>query len=531
MSAPSSPIPTPASAPAWTHFFLGGGDTRSRPGKRGRRGRSAARPRSGDRSGTVLGEQWELLRRLGQGGMGEVYEAFYRGDRRRYAVKILSPGHADDPVTTERFRHEFLALRQMQAPGVVEAHALYRDGKDHFYSMELLGGRDLAALSREGPLPALEVIDLGLQLCATLAEVHAHGVIHRDVKPNNIVRLEDGSVKLVDLGVGKLLPAFYAETEARTPPEKRLLTAPGIKLGTPGYVAPEAGLGGAPCPRADVFSLGVTLFRLATRRMPFPAGRPVSIGDEPRSAEELGVELAPALETVLHRAMITDPRHRLPSMKEFAEELDDARAELLAVTPLESESVRGDSSGVVAKSGMSQKPAVDSPRSSRGRWRRAGGPLILGIGLVIGALVPFVVSLLATQADEETLGTVDLATSLRAHVQDRLPASPRGHDSRADLGTVLIQPETSPAGAGMRTMGEALDEAAVDLRRCAALAGGLMILRYTTEAKAERFAEVKILGPVDASVERCVQTAVREQRFRPEDPQVFLLDYEGDSNE
>jgi len=249
----------------------------------------------------------------------------------------------------------------MQAPGVVEAHALYRDGEDHFYSMELLSGRDLAALSREGPLPALEVIDVGLQLCATLAEVHSHGVIHRDVKPNNIVRLDDGSVKLVDLGVGKLLPAFYAGTEARTPPEKRLLTAPGIKLGTPGYVAPEAGLGEPPCPRADVFSLGVTLFRLATRRMPFPAGRPVSIGDEPKSAEDLGVELEPALETVLRRAMLTDPRHRLPSMMKFAEELDDARAELLAVTPVEDEGAGDDLQDSRAKIALSQGTDVDPP--------------------------------------------------------------------------------------------------------------------------------------------------------------------------
>jgi len=331
MSAPS--ISTPAPLFRWTRSFLRAGKGESGPGlaRPGVAERDAPARVGGDRSGTVLAGQWELLRRLGRGGMGEVYEAFCRGDRRRYAVKVLAQEHAGDPTSVERFKHEFWALRQMAVPGLVEAHALYCDGGVHFYSMELLEGIDLAALGRVRRPSPIEVAEMGLQLCETLGMIHEKGVIHRDVKPGNIICLRSGGVKLVDLGIGKLLPAFYASSESRTPPEQRLQTSPGIKLGTPGFIAPEAGLGDPPTRLQDVFSLGVTLFRLATGRMPFPEGRPVAFGDEPRSASSMGVELPAMLEMTLRRSMITNPSHRIPSMGEFWQELDDARADILAM--------------------------------------------------------------------------------------------------------------------------------------------------------------------------------------------------------
>ncbi len=540
MTVPSSPL-LPA-APAWTNFFLGEDESCSRPGKSRRAGRQ--RCSADDRSGTVLADQWELLRRLGQGGMGEVYEAFYRGDRQRYAVKILSPRHRDEAVTRERFRHEYLALRQMGVAGVVEAHALYGEGDELFYSMELLAGQDLAALNRERSIPAIEVIDIGLQLCSTLGEIHAHGVIHRDVKPNNVVRLPDGRVKLVDLGIGKLLPAFYAEGEARTPPEKRLMTAPGIKLGTPGYVAPEAGLGEAPTPATDVFSLGVTLFRLATGRMPFPPGRPVNIGDEPRLAAELQVELPPALESVLRRAMITNPRHRLPSMSALAEELDLAREELLAVTPHERQGVTRSAPAPLSgiQSGPSSRPAYATRNRQIPPWLRNAG-LLLG-GLLLGALGSRLT--VNTSETEAMARSITLARVLQAqlddppestpalhapaHLRSDAPHSPPPTPRNADeeQAQASTNPTTSPTSP---TMSEVLDRAEPELQRCAKVAGGLMILRLATEANAGEFTELAPLGSSDERVEHCVRATLGGQRFKPEPQQVFLRDYQGDADE
>ncbi|MCA9638991.1 MAG: serine/threonine protein kinase, partial [Myxococcales bacterium] len=173
-----------------------------------------------------------------------------------------------DPVAITRFRHEFLALRQAEIPGLVRAHALYELDGEIFYSMELLQGRNLEAVIEDRPLPAARVVEIGIELTRILQGLHERGVIHRDIKPTNIVLLDDGNLRLVDLGLGKLLPPFYATSEGRTPPEERLQTTPGIRLGTPGYIAPEAGFGDPPAARQDVFSLGVTLFRLATRKMP-----------------------------------------------------------------------------------------------------------------------------------------------------------------------------------------------------------------------------------------------------------------------
>ena len=483
MSAPS--ISTPAPLFRWTRSFLRAGKGESGPGlarpglaRPGVAERDAPARVGGDRSGTVLAGQWELLRRLGRGGMGEVYEAFCRGDRRRYAVKVLAQEHAGDPTSVERFKHEFWALRQMAVPGLVEAHALYCDGGVHFYSMELLEGIDLAALGRVRRPSPIEVAEMGLQLCETLGMIHEKGVIHRDVKPGNIICLRSGGVKLVDLGIGKLLPAFYASSESRTPPEQRLQTSPGIKLGTPGFIAPEAGLGDPPTRLQDVFSLGVTLFRLATGRMPFPEGRPVAFGDEPRSASSMGVELPAMLEMTLRRSMITNPSHRIPSMGEFWQELDDARADILAMETSDQvageprsahsdpgapagpagsagpEAVDGkswagsqpsahsDSGAPVgsARSAASQLSARSDPGLSASAARNTASVAVVGrfwtgsqlalvisaavaFGIIIGIGVPVALSVDSLFEGQGQMSAVPLAEGLRRHVEQARPGA------------------------------------------------------------------------------------------------------------
>jgi len=289
----------------------------------------------GDRAGMVLGNL-ELLHRLGYGGMGEVYEALYRADRQRYAVKILSREHRDNPTMIKRFEHEFWALRRCKHPGIVRALFAGEVDGDRFYVMELLRGESLEAVLGRGRLEPERVARVGVQLSLALSALHTVGVLHRDLKPGNVLLLDergpDGAdqVRLIDLGIAKLLPRFYRDVELRTPPEKRLMTQAGARLGTPGYMAPEVGLGAAPSEAQDVFSLGVTLFRLATGRMPYSEVLPLEIGDEPRWAEDLGCPIPTALETVLRRAVDMDPKVRQPSMTRLCEELETVAEELAA---------------------------------------------------------------------------------------------------------------------------------------------------------------------------------------------------------
>ena len=357
------------------------------------------------RVGTVFAGDWEIKRRLGAGGMGEVFEALNRRDRRRYALKILSGAHAEKAGMVERFRHEFLALSKVRHPGIVRAHFSGVWEGEEWYSMELLRGASLEELCQRGPLGTMEVLEIGIELCAALEALHGRGVIHRDLKPANVMvlaeREEGRRVKLLDLGVAKLMPAFYADGEAATPPEARIQTQAGAPLGTPGYMAPEVFRGAAAAVGQDVFGLGVTLFRAATGRMPYSSGR-AGLEAEPRWSHEVGRSMSVALEMVLRRALAADPALRFQSIASFRDELERVKEELEA------------EDGVVA--GASGRAREDEGAAGTGRGRVVGAslrarepttPRGLGIfvaGVATGVLVTLAVYFAVGPGDEEARG-------------------------------------------------------------------------------------------------------------------------------
>ncbi len=317
---------------------------------------------AGDRIGTVFAGDWEIKRRLGSGGMGVVFEALNRRDRRRYALKILAGAHAERPGMVERFRHEFLALSRVRHPGIVRAHSSGCWEGEEWYSMELLRGTSLEERCKAEPLAGMEAVEIGIELCEALEALHAEGVIHRDLKPANVIVLatpEGGRrVKLLDLGVAKLMPTFYAEGEAATPPEERIQTQAGMPLGTPGYMAPEVFKGASAAEGQDVFGLGVTLFRAATGNMPFSTAR-IGIEEAPRWSHEMGKPMPVALEMVLRRALAVDPAARFRSMAAFRDELERVREEMAAVD------------GVVARRPRAESEAR-APESATGSRERRG---------------------------------------------------------------------------------------------------------------------------------------------------------------
>lgn len=342
-----------------------------------------------DRVGTVFAADWEIKRRLGAGGMGEVFEALNRRDRRRYALKILAGAHAGRAGIVERFRHEFLALSRVRHAGIVRAHSSGCWEGEEWYSMELLRGTSLEERCKAGPLAGGEVVEIGIELCEALAALHAEGVIHRDLKPANVIVLTEPEagrrVKLLDLGVAKLMPAFYAEGEAVTPPLGRLQTQAGMPLGTPGYMAPEVFMGASAAEGQDVFGLGVTLFRAATGRMPFSPGR-VALEEAPRWSHEVGRAMPVALELILRRALAVDPEARFPSMSAFRDELERVQEEMAAENGTRRSERSGPARAAARSEAGTQAAAARAARMPATKRQHGGaGVRVFLLGLACGA--------------------------------------------------------------------------------------------------------------------------------------------------
>lgn len=279
--------------------------------------------------GRTLGERYRILRRLGEGGMGTVYLCEHVHLHRRMAVKVLHEELARDPEIAERFRNEAVAASQIGGDHVVDVLDLGR-GEDgaFFYVMEALEGRSLGAVLREdGPLPVARALGLVAQVCRALSAAHARGVVHRDLKPDNVFVVvdDDGAerAKLLDFGISRIDPIGAG---AR-------LTRAGAIIGTPEYMSPEQASGGVVDHRADVYALGVLLYEVLTGALPLEGDTPLatlvahqSQMPKPPSARRAAIPLD--VDAVVLRALAKRPDDRFESMDAFAAELLRARARL-----------------------------------------------------------------------------------------------------------------------------------------------------------------------------------------------------------
>jgi formylglycine-generating enzyme required for sulfatase activity len=212
--------------------------------------------------------RYRVLRLLGRGGMGNVYLAEHRHMGRLVALKVIDPSILDNPAAVRRFRQEVKAAAQLSHPNVVQAHDAEEAGGLHFLVLEYVEGQQLAAYAASGPLPYQEACEYARQAALGLQYAHGARLVHRDVKPHNLMVTPDGRVKVLDFGLARVL--------ARPAAAGASATQAGMLMGTPDYVAPEqARDAGAVDGRADVYSLGCTLYHLLTGRPPFPGGTPV----------------------------------------------------------------------------------------------------------------------------------------------------------------------------------------------------------------------------------------------------------------
>ena len=312
----------------------------------------------------LLGNRYRLGERIADGGMGSVYRAVDDNLGRPVAVKVLRRELVDEPAFLERFRREARAAAAVSHPGVAGVYDYGELDGRAFIVMELVEGETLAErIAARGRLPWREAFGIGEQVARALAAAHDHGLVHRDVKPANVLVGPGGRAKVTDFGIAKAAAALP-------------LTRTGMVLGSANYVAPEQAQGGDVGPAADQYSLGCVLFEAVCGRTPYTGANPVAIAtqhvsspvpDPSRHRPDLP---APAA-ALIRRALAKHPADRFPSTKALATALATATRDLPAA-PEPHPPAAGAPGREGRPAAVDVPGAVHSPRSRRNGSRGAG---------------------------------------------------------------------------------------------------------------------------------------------------------------
>jgi serine/threonine protein kinase/tetratricopeptide (TPR) repeat protein len=299
-------------------------------------------------------QHYRIGERLGSGGMGEVYRAEDVRLGRPVALKFLPSSLKADPESRARLLNEARAASLLRSPNIAVTYDLGEYGGTDFIVMEYVEGDLLSSRIAKGPLSVREVVEVGLQVADALDEAHGRGIVHRDIKSANLMWTTRGLVKVLDFGLAKFLRTDSAAAAADlTQPQ---VTVAGMVIGTVSYMAPEQALGRPVDHRADLFSLGVVLFELATGRTPFVGGSPTEIIDRilheiPPPASRYTSAIPPSLDAVIARALEKSPTFRYQTAREMHADLQEIAGELDRIP-------RGKTSRVAI--GLPAQPRVES---------------------------------------------------------------------------------------------------------------------------------------------------------------------------
>jgi serine/threonine-protein kinase len=323
---------------------------------------------------------FELLDKLGEGGMGLVYRARYVGNNRMVAVKLLPDDVAANPTLVARFERELEVLKALKHPHIVHCFGGLCESKQRFYAMELVEGGTLhQLLSEVGKLPWETVVDYGLQMCSALEFAHARNVVHRDVKPANFLITRSGKLKLSDFGLAVVVAA-------------QRITAAGKTMGTFHYMAPEQIRGKPPVSnRTDLYALGCVFFEMLTGNPPFDADSPAEVlhkhlKEPPQRVRELEPDCPLELDLLVRDLLHKDPEARPASASEVAERLKSASSNPTttvsssSLTPTIPRTVM-DSDSDAAPAALAAPAAIARPNPANGLLAALAVLLLIWVGL------------------------------------------------------------------------------------------------------------------------------------------------------
>jgi len=265
-------------------------------------------------TGSTFASRYQIIEELGKGGMGKVYKALDTKLNEKIAIKLIRPEIASDKKNIERFNNELKFARRISHRNVGRMYHLEEEKGRHYITMEYVSGEDLKSMIRmSGQLSVGTAINITKQICGGLEEAHRLGVIHRDLKPNNIMIDREGTARIMDFGIARSLKA-------------KSLTGPGVMIGTPEYMAPEQVEGKEVDVRSDMYSLGIILYEMLTGRLPFEGDTPLAVamkhkGETPRDPKELNAQIPEDLSQVILKCLEKSPDSRYQTAGELLSDL------------------------------------------------------------------------------------------------------------------------------------------------------------------------------------------------------------------
>jgi eukaryotic-like serine/threonine-protein kinase len=347
--------------------------------------------------GTLLNNRYQLLERIGTGGMADVFRARDLMLERTVAIKILHKTYSDDPAFQNRFKQEARAAANLSHPNIVTVHDFGFDHGQLFIVMEYIPGKDLKTILRQrGRYSVEEAIPLMVQACAGIGYAHRAGLVHCDIKPHNMIVTPDGRLKVTDFGIARALSTIMPDERAD------------VVWGSPQYFSPEQAVGEAPSPASDVYSLGVVLYEVLTGALPFTAPSSEELArmhleENPIPPSEYVPDIPSALEEIIMKVLSKEPAARYRTADQLGRVLlrfgtqRDTPSPSLSLTPEANGTYQKATDAIPSK----PRPAVSLPEISLPEitmpevtipdveidWAAVGLGLLALIA--VGGLIPF----------------------------------------------------------------------------------------------------------------------------------------------
>lgn len=386
---------------------------------------------AGSMIGRTFNNRYKLTERVGLGGMAEVYRAEDNVLGRTVAVKVMLPQYAADPTFTKRFRQEAASAANLQSPYIVSIYDWGLDGETYYIVMEFLRGTDLkTAIKERGAINQRKAAEIGSQVAQALSVAHAGGIIHRDIKPQNIMIQPDGNIKVMDFGIARAGDAGLSQTAT--------------VLGTAHYVSPEQAQGKELTGASDIYSLGVVLYEATTGKLPFDGQDAVSVAvkqvnELPAPPSTINPNIDPALEAIIMKAMEKDPERRFKDASEMRHILNDYLAGrpinlgddisglktqvMGGVAPVNGTAVMnpvGGANGDAGRTTVNKAYAADANDEGKKKSKRN---VVIGVVVALLAIIGIVAAAMALGGNQEMVNVPDVSNKPIAEARSELQAA------------------------------------------------------------------------------------------------------------